>query len=120
MENEWEFPGIQPPYGVHSKERGLPEWPLLMASGLTVHQDPITSTCSFTTCLENPACGKETSATQSWVDTFNNCFFCFLHLMRYFLGAVPKMGVLLGFRKNDSVFYNVVLFPYKNLKNSTQ
>lgn len=55
---------------------------VLMASRLEVPQDPMTSTCSFMMCLENPACRKDISAIQFWDVMFSHCFLCFLDLMR--------------------------------------
>lgn len=115
MENEWERLGVQQVMDCNTR-RGALRMSVLMASTFGVHQDPISSTCSFMTCLENAACWKEISAPGPWVDTFHNCFFFTFSIWWDSFGSCSKNKALLGFSKNRSVFHSVVLFPCKNWK----
>lgn len=116
MENEWERLFLQQVVECNTR-RGALRVAVLMASAFGVHQDPISSTCSFMTCLENAACWKEISAPWPWVDTFHNCFFFTFSIWWDSFGSCSKNKALLGFSKNCSVFHSVVLFPCKNWKN---
>lgn len=118
MENEWERLGVQQVMDCNTR-RGALRMSVLMASTFGVHQDPISSTCSFMTCLENAACWKEISAPRPWVDTFHNCFFFTFSIWWDSFGSCSKNKALLGFSKNRSVFHSVVLFPCKNWKKKT-
>lgn len=100
------------------QREGLPEWPVLIASRLSVHQDPIASTCSFMMCLENPAWRKEISAMQFCIVMFNNCFFCLLDLMRQFWELLQKQGFSYVSVRKAVCF--TMWFCYKNSRNSQE